>query len=210
MGKVNFKGYSDFADRAWMLSEIGDWVEARKYFRKAIDCLDEEFARNPDAELNKNYALRGSLKYELDDFIGALDDLNKAIKICPKHALYYRSRADAKYELEDYEGAINDLNKFLNIDLDKEDLDLAYYLKAKCNYEMGNIKKAIKDISKSINLYPHDYIFWGFRGFCYMNIKQYRKALDDFSEVIKINPEDVTSRELIKECITEFTRQLPV
>ena len=42
-----------------------------------------------------------------------------------------------------------------------------------------------------------------------MYIKQYRKALDDFSEAIKINPEDVTSRELIKECITEFTRQLP-
>ena len=33
MEKVNFKGYSDFADRGWMLSEIGDWVEARKYFR---------------------------------------------------------------------------------------------------------------------------------------------------------------------------------
>ena len=210
MGKVNFKDYSDFADRGWMLSEIGDWVEARKYFRKAIDCLDEEFSLTPPDTRSLNYSLRGNLKYELDDFIGALDDLNEAIKICPKNALYYRSRADAKYELEDYEGAINDLNKFLHIDQNKEDLDLTYYLKAKCNYAIGNIKKAIKDISKSINYFPNDYIFWGFRGFCHMDIKQYRKALDDFSEAIKINPEDLKSRELIKECITEFTRQLPI
>ena len=176
MEKVNFKGYSDFADRGWMLSEIGDWVEARKYFRKAIDCLNEEFALTPPDAKSLNYSLRGNLKYEL----------------------------------EDYEGAINDLNKFLHIDQNKEDLDLTYYLKAKCNYAIGNIKKAIKDISKSINYFPNDYIFWGFRGFCHMDIKQYRKALDDFSEAIKINPEDLKSRELIKECITEFTRQLPI
>ena len=49
-----------------------------------------------------------------------------------------------------------------------------------------------------------------FRGFCHMEIKEYRKALEDFSEAIKINPEDVTSRDLIKECINEFTRKLPI
>ena len=209
MGKINFTIFSDFADRAWMLSEIGDWVEARKYFRKAIDSINEEIPPTPKLKSLK-YSMRGSFKYELDDFEGALDDHNKAITICPNYASYYLSRADAKYKLDDFEGAIDDVNKFLQMDQDREDLDLTYYLKAKCNYSMGNIKRAIKDISKSINVYPNDYIFWGFRGFCHMDIKEYRKALDDFSEAIKINPEDVTSRKLMKECITEFTRQLPI
>ena len=208
MGKINFTIFSDFADRAWMLSEIGDWVEARKYFRKAIDSINEEIPPTPKLNSLK-YSMRGSFKYELDDFEGALDDHNKAITICPNYASYYLSRADAKYKLDDFEGAIDDVNKFLQMDQDREDLDLTYYLKAKCNFSMGNIKLAIKDISKSINVYPNDYIFWGFRGFCYMDIKEYRKALDDFSEAIKINPKDEKSRDLIKECITAFTRKLP-
>ena len=191
-----------------MLSEIGDWVEARKYFRKAIDSINEEIPPTPKLKSLK-YSMRGSFKYELDDFEGALDDHNKAITICPNYASYYLSRADAKYKLDDFEGAIDDVNKFLQMDQDREDLDLTYYLKAKCNFSMGNIKLAIKDISKSINVYPNDYIFWGFRGFCYMDIKEYRKALDDFSEAIKINPKDEKSRDLIKECITAFTRKLP-
>ena len=156
MGKVNFKDYSDFADRGWMLSEIGDWVEARKYFRKAIDCLDEEFTLTPPDAESLNYSLRGNLKYELDDFRGALDDLNEAIKICPKNALYYRSRADAKYELEDYEGAIKDFTQVIGTYAEDPEL---YYLIGASKLNLENYK-GCSDINKAIELGKADGYDW--------------------------------------------------
>lgn len=54
--------------------------------------------------------INGLEKYELQDFIGAIEDYNKAIEINPNHPWAYNARGDAKRKLNDLTGAIADYN----------------------------------------------------------------------------------------------------
>lgn len=54
---------------------------------------------------------RGNAKYKLQDYNGALDDYNAAIKLDPNYANAYYTRGFAKKWLKDFKGAIEDYNK---------------------------------------------------------------------------------------------------
>jgi tetratricopeptide (TPR) repeat protein len=59
---------------------------------------------------------RGDVKRMLEDYQGALDDLDKADVFEPNNAFTLRSRGDVKRILKDYQGALEDLTRlmFLN------------------------------------------------------------------------------------------------
>jgi len=57
------------------------------------------------------YVRRGSIKFDLKDYQGAISDFTEAIEIYPKDAHAYTIRGEAKKSLEDHEGAESDFQK---------------------------------------------------------------------------------------------------
>ncbi|MCR4320470.1 MAG: tetratricopeptide repeat protein, partial [Candidatus Brocadiaceae bacterium] len=57
------------------------------------------------------YFGRGSVKYDLQDYTGAIQDYSKAIELNPKYAEAYLFRGGVKEMLKDKWGALEDLSK---------------------------------------------------------------------------------------------------
>ena len=58
----------------------------------------------------------GISKLSLQDYRGAIQDFNKAIKLNPNDVEAFYGRGLSKDSLEDYKGAIEDLNKAIELD----------------------------------------------------------------------------------------------
>jgi len=59
----------------------------------------------------EEYFNSGLKKGKSGDWVGAIQDYNKAIELNPNHADAYGNRGAAKGRLQDYRGAIQDYNK---------------------------------------------------------------------------------------------------
>ena len=92
------------------------------------------------------YFKSGNVKYELDDYRGAIQDYNKAIELNPKDEIAYYNRGNAKSKLEDYHGAIQDYNKA--IELNPNDKD-AYNFRGIAKFKLGDTNGACLDFSKA-------------------------------------------------------------
>jgi tetratricopeptide (TPR) repeat protein len=100
----------------------------------------------------ENWFLKGAMLYTLEDNIGAIADLNKAIAIDPNYALAYNYRGLAKNRLEDYRGAIADFNKCLEVN---PNYVMAYYGRGFAKYFLQDYRGSIIDYTKSIELDPN-------------------------------------------------------
>jgi tetratricopeptide (TPR) repeat protein len=63
----------------------------------------------------EEYFDKGNAKFNLQDFIGAISEYNKAIELNPKLIGSYFNRGSAKDNLHDYIGAITDYNKAIEL-----------------------------------------------------------------------------------------------
>ena len=72
----------------------------------------------------KDYIDQGDIKYNNEDYTGALIDYNKAIEISPNHAEAYNNRGNLEEGMGNYSGAIEDYNKAIAINPSYAD---AYY-----------------------------------------------------------------------------------
>lgn len=95
------------------------------------------------------YKNRGKEKLQLEDFIGAIADYNKAIEIDPQDANAYYNRGVAKICLGDYSGAITDCNTTIEIDPKFGD---AYLTRGSAKIQLGQKDSGCLDYSKSCKL----------------------------------------------------------
>jgi tetratricopeptide (TPR) repeat protein len=65
----------------------------------------------PPARTSKEYNVQSLMKYQNNDFAGAISDCTKAIELDPTNSLAYLYRGHAKRGLKDYEGAMADYMK---------------------------------------------------------------------------------------------------
>lgn len=89
--------------------------DSRNY-ESAIEILsDPRFLQNAGKDRDYVLALRGSAKYDNNDFAGALQDLNEAIRLDPKQKNYYNSRSYVWAKLGRTENATADKNYFKHL-----------------------------------------------------------------------------------------------
>ena len=143
------------------------------------------FHEKVNAELIDTYVNRGVKKAEQGDYLGAIDEYNKAIKENQNNSGAYYNRANAKTELNDYTGAIIDYTKAIN--LNPRWSPLAYSGRANAKADQGDYKGAINDFNKSIELYSKDAETFYNRGNVKFEIKDYQGAIDDYTKALKIN-----------------------
>jgi tetratricopeptide (TPR) repeat protein len=92
------------------------------------------------------YYNRGISKDDLQYYLGAIADFNKAIELNPNNANSYYYRGNAKLKLEDYRGSIPDFNKSIELNPNLAD---AYYNRGFAKLILGQKDSACLDFSKA-------------------------------------------------------------
>lgn len=138
-----------FAHFRYLLSAEINWhLEKKEEALKDMDECIKASSRNAGA-----YSLRASMRGQMGNYKGALDDCNVALFLKPDLESVMRMRAAAKVELGDCKGGIDDLNKLINNDSRNVNLYLARsdaYMKA------NNEVSARKDIDKALEIDPQN------------------------------------------------------
>jgi tetratricopeptide (TPR) repeat protein len=64
----------------------------------------------------EEYFDKGNAKFNLQDFIGAISEYNKAIEVKPDYTHAYLNRGVVKVELQNFKGALVDFNRAIKLD----------------------------------------------------------------------------------------------
>ena len=99
----------------------------------------------------EEYTNRGFAKDARQDYNGAIEDFNSAIKINPNVGELYYLRASSKNDLQDYEGAMVDLNKAIEIN---PNIQESYFLRGTLKSNLYDYRGAIEDFTTAIKLNP--------------------------------------------------------
>ncbi len=130
-----------------MRSEIAYQYE--KDAKKALIDLDQAVKLQPkEANL---YINRAFLRYNSDDYFGAMADYTYALQLEPLNEAALFNRALLRTEVSDLDNALSDYNQILEMDPTN---DLALYNRAVIYSEKGDYPNAIKDIDLLIEQYP--------------------------------------------------------
>ncbi len=129
-------------------SHLGAFKEASKSYSKAIDLNSNE---------QEVYTYSAELKTSLGDHIGAIEDLNKAIRRCKikpygeswEIFTVYCARGKAKQAANDFEGAIKDFDKSIEV-ADTEIVAYVFNHRGFLKAKMEDFEGAIKDFDKGI------------------------------------------------------------
>lgn len=117
--------------------------------KKALLDLDQAVKLKPkEANL---YINRAFLRYNNDDYFGAMADYTYALQLEPLNEAALFNRALLRTEVSDFDNALADYNQILEMDPTN---DLALYNRAVIYSEKGDYTNAIKDIDMLIEQYP--------------------------------------------------------
>ena len=159
---------------------------------KAINLFNLVIEIDPNFYIEKGgnaYSMRGRIKLSLEDFEGAINDLNKGIEINPSNAGIYVDRAMAKAMSRDLKGAIDDFSKAIEIDPNDAD-------SRKNRLEAATILKEQYEYSKSIHVKESPELYvklkdadsYSNRGLGKLMFFEYIVAIDDFCKAIDLDP----------------------
>jgi tetratricopeptide (TPR) repeat protein len=117
--------------------------------------------------------------------IGAIEDLDREIKLDPTDATIYFLRALLYSTREDYDRAIADLSRMIELD----PTFAAGYLSRGGMYEKKkDYDRAIADFDQALKLDTKNAIIYSARGWVYHLKLDYDRAIADYDEAIKLNP----------------------
>lgn len=90
-------------------------------------------------------------KFNLEDYIGAVSDYSKALKLAPNSAHSFHYRGHAKSNLGDQRGAIADYTESIRI---YPDDPIVYYYRGLAKVQLKDYQGAIADYDISVALNP--------------------------------------------------------
>ena len=90
--------------------------------------------------ISRRYFISGTVKFKQKNYIGAIKDFDKAIRLKPDYITAYNSRGLAKHEIADFSGALLDFRKAIEL---QPFLSVLHYNKGLTLQAMGNYLDAI-------------------------------------------------------------------
>lgn len=150
------------------------------------DAKREKYNEEINILVSAEFVNEGNAKYEIDDFKGAIQDYDNAIKFNPNNSKAYFNRGLSKEARNDHEGALKDFDK--GIELDPKNAR-AYYDRGLIKNELRATESAIEDFSRAIELDPNYEDAYFERG-----LSKYQSdssAITDFDKVIELNAKNV-------------------
>lgn len=158
-----------YIDRAECYENLGEYQTAVEDYTTAI---------NIEPDFGGNYAYRGKVYFILKDYRRALADYDKAIKIDPNFKPHYKDRAEVYEALGEHEKAQADLAK----------ADKKWYYDESNAEESEDSQTSIEELTEMINSNPNDADAYCNRGLVRHKLKEYQKAVKDYTKAIEINP----------------------
>lgn len=135
---------------------------------------------NPTALFN-----RGTTRYDLGDYTGAVADYTQVIRLNPKEAIAYNNRGLAHFDLGNVEAALADFSQ--GIYLDPQHFVL-YCNRGWLYAEAGALPEAIADFNAAVTLNSNSPIAYFYRGTLRQKQGNWRSALADFNRAIEHSP----------------------
>lgn len=180
---------SGYANRGWVYSSMGD-------FDRAIEDYTRVIKINP--EYIEGYLNRARVYIRKDNYPKAIADASHAIKINPKYTSAYRVRGDAYGASGEPDKALKDFDKAIEIDPNEYE---NYSHRAQAHSLKGELGLAIIDLTNAIQrirvpkdgprIYPGYSKVIAHRGAIFHEMKDYSKAIEDFTFALSLNPKDV-------------------
>lgn len=150
--------------------------------------LGEECDVEPNPNDPNAYLQRADLRLVLESYEAAASDFTCAIQLDPDNAVAYFGRAEAYNSSANYMAALDDYNRAIELNPEYAE---AYNNRGQLYRNiLGQIEDAIADYTMSIRYNnPELHLPYTNRGLAYYSLGEYDKAMDDFDEALRINPE---------------------
>ncbi|MEK6615359.1 MAG: tetratricopeptide repeat protein [Bacteroidota bacterium] len=149
----------------------------------AREMFDEKFCWKEAVVAYKE----SSSKVRFNDFQGALDEIQKAIQLCPDSANYLGIRGRAYLGLGNYEFAMKDFDKAIS--LSKKSIH-AYFGRGVAYYLKDEWQEAFNDLSKAIQLNDRFADAYLYRAYTCEGMEKNQSALFDYQQVQRLKPGD--------------------
>lgn len=147
----------------------------------AREMFDEKFCWKEAVAAAKE----ASLRLKMSEFQPALDEIEKAIKLCPDSARYFGIRGRAYLGLGKHDLAMFDFDKAIS--LGKNSID-AWFGRGVAYYNKNKWQEAFDDLSKAIQLDEKFADAYLFRAYSCEGMQKNQSALFDYQQVEKLNP----------------------
>ncbi|CAM6059862.1 unnamed protein product [Sphagnum tenellum] len=151
---------------------------------------------------------RGEVKRMLDDFQGALEDLDKADVLKPNDAFTLRARGEVKRMLDDYQGALEDLDK---ADVLEPNNAVTLRRRGEVKRMLDDFEGALEDLDKADVLKPNNAFTLRARGEVKRMLDDYQGALEDLDKADVLEPNNaftVRVRGEVKRMLDDYQRAL--
>ncbi|HCM75396.1 MAG TPA: hypothetical protein DIS90_03375, partial [Cytophagales bacterium] len=127
-----------------------------------------------------------SLRFDREDFKGAISLLDSVIAMDNNNADAYYTRGSSKFNIDDFEGAILDYSKA--IELTKEVDPELYYYRGDAYLSVNQHKNAIKDFTMAVTTKPDYAEAFQLRADAWNSIGNADSAVLDYSRAIDLKP----------------------
>lgn len=154
-------------------------------YPKAIESFEKALEYNPT--YGRAFNGLGAVYAGMGEYQKAIESYNKALEANTEDIhLVYRNRGLSEESLKNYDAAIAD---YLKAAQEKPDYADAYYsLGALYHYELKDLAKAEEFYTKAIEVNPDYFNGYYYRGILYSAQVQTQKAIQDFTQAIRIRP----------------------
>lgn len=162
--------------------------EAVGEFEKALEDCNTFIARGRSDPLV--YAARATLQVELGRYEQAAGDCEQSIRLDANCAPAYMTRAQLRIRNNDARGAVEDCDIAIRSD---PKLAASYYWRAKARNLLGSYDEAIEDINTNLTIASATAgaDVYAERGYSFIMQEDFQRALLDFSEAIRRDPQHV-------------------
>ncbi|MBD5289737.1 MAG: tetratricopeptide repeat protein [Bacteroides sp.] len=160
--------------KAQIAADKADWAQATEAMDEAILLRPEE----PDFYVNRAY-----LRYNSDDFFGAMADYNYALQIRPDYTPALFNRALLRLEVKDLQRATEDFTRVLELDNGNFH---ALYNRGLVWLELGRYPQALQDFNAIATRYPRFYPVYYAIAESYRNMGNLRKTAENIQKADRL------------------------
>ncbi|MEQ8426153.1 MAG: tetratricopeptide repeat protein [Cyclobacteriaceae bacterium] len=129
---------------------------------------------------------QATLRFDADDFEGAIRLLDSVIALDGRYADAYHTRGSSKFNLEDFEGAIADYSMAIELTQPKVDAEL-YYFRGDAYFKLNQHENALSDFSMAVTIIPDYAEAFNLRADTWMSYGNADSALIDYNRSINAN-----------------------
>lgn len=136
------------------------------------------------------YMQRGDNYHQLEKYAEAISDYTSAIECNPINPDGYMHRSTAYFSTGDYTSAMSDLNKLIELDSNCAN---AILTRARIHAIQKDFQPALIDYTRVLEL-NEDAEAFGERGEIYLKQQQYARAIQDFEQTCRLEPNNIFNK----------------